>query len=539
MSSPDRILHNARIVRISGHEDCEALAIAGGRIIAAGDTPSVMRLAGEKTDLVDLAGACVLPGFIEAHGHPLYSALAWGEPVVDISPDKAGSFAAMRQIVIERAATAKPSEILWFLGMDPTRVADMREPTQQEMDGWAPNNPIVIQIFSFHSVYINSAAAELFSLDAHQYCDHVVVSPAGRAWKLKEQALELPQQLFYEQCGEERMFRELKRWLWLYADAGYTASAEIGLRPGWAAYYENFLANNTTPIRIRGYESGRAGSAPVARRGEGNHLFKVIGMKLLADGSLFVGNISNNRRYQDNETVTRLGIAPGRHADLNWTRQQLSELVMSYAAQGWQVSIHAQGDATTDLVLDCFEAALQKHPGADQPFRVEHCSLMTSAQIDRALKLGVAGSFYNKLFDEWGEVITGQLFEPNLLEPFLPSGTASRKGMRISYHCDSPMTRPDALGCIAFGVTRKTVRGTVIGAGEAMAVTDALRAMTIDAAYQLRMDDIVGSIEEGKYADLVVLAQDPRATDPGELRSINVLGTYLAGERKAGAYDAR
>jgi predicted amidohydrolase YtcJ len=410
-------------------------------------------------------------------------------------------------------------------------VADLAEPTKAELNEWAPANPVVVQLFSFHSAYVNSAAVRACGLDQAIAVPggQIKCDPAGEAWKLQEAAVGVAQRIFFQSCGDERTLRELDRWLWTYAAAGYTASSEIGLRQGWADHYRAYLSRFKSPIRVRGYESCRFGVPPAAERNDGNHLFKVIGMKILADGSFFVGNVSLTCPYCDSAAVARLGIPPGPAHHTNWTREQLDSLIDGYASQGWQIAVHAQGDATTDLVLDCFERALNRYPHADRPFRIEHCSLMRRDQIDRAISLGVVGSFFTALFFEWGEVIQSDFFGDRG-EPYLPSGTAHRRGMRVSYHCDSPMVWPDALQCVQFGVTRRTRKGNVIEDREGVGIDAALRAVTIDAAYHLQMDKEVGSLVPGKLADLVVLERDPRRSDPNAIAGIRVIGTYLGGE---------
>src|SRR5262249_25076446 len=162
MTTADTIFIGGPIVPMNPkYPEAEALAVVSGRIETLGASSPVMQLRGENTQLINLHGQALLPGFIEAHVHPLYSALSSGYPVIDIRPDKAHTGQPMVEIIRQRAAAARPGEFLWFLGMDPSRVPDLTEPTKAELNAWAPNNPLVVQIFSFHSAYINSAAARV------------------------------------------------------------------------------------------------------------------------------------------------------------------------------------------------------------------------------------------------------------------------------------------------------------------------------------------------------------------------------------------
>mgnify|MGYP002621681482 FL=1 len=224
-------------------------------------------------------------------------------------------------------------------------------------------------------------------------------------------------------------------------------------------------------------------------------------------------------------------LPPDNPGHMNYRPDELRRIIRAYAEQGQQISVHTHGDRTIDAVLDVYEEVLAACPQAKRPFRLEHCGTIRDDQIDRALRLGVVCSFFLPYLYYWGEALRDALLGPEAAARFVPSGTATRKGMRVSYHCDPPMTWPNAVLCLHLAVTRRSLAGNVIGAEERVDIDSALRAVTIDAASHIRMEDKIGSLEPGKYADLVLLDKNPRRQTPDDILSIRVLGTWLQGKR--------
>ncbi len=542
MTGIDAVYTGGAIVTMNpGEPLAEAVAVAGTRIVATGTQRDIMKLAGSDTRRVDLAGATLMPGFIEAHGHPLMSALAWGEPVVDIRAIHTPTFDAAIEKIRRRVRKAAPGEVLWFIGLDPQLHVGMREPARAELDALAPDNPLVVQTSNFHALFINSRALSAFGIDRDTQAPkggQIFHDADGLPWKFQESATLLLREKFYQMRGPVRAREALIDWLWKFADAGYTTSSEIGLMPEWTPHYTALLADAPMPIRVVGYERLRLDRMPVAQApiigkgGTDDVRFALRGVKLWGDGSPFVGNIWVTRPYLNTElTLQRMGLGMDNVGHMNWSVEDLRTLVMRSAAAGWQVATHVQGDRTIDIVLDCYEAALAAYPDAARPFRLEHCALIRADQIVRAHSLGVVCSFFLPHLYHWGEALRDGMFGADVVEQYMPSGTATRAGMRVSYHCDSPMTWPDALLCLHLALTRRTRLGAVIGADQRVGVEEALRAITIDAAWQLQMSDQIGSIEAGKQADFVLLGANPLTHDPERFLDIPILGTVLGGER--------
>jgi predicted amidohydrolase YtcJ len=224
-------------------------------------------------------------------------------------------------------------------------------------------------------------------------------------------------------------------------------------------------------------------------------------------------------------------VTPGSCGHANYTPEQLTEIVHAYFPKGWPMACHVQGDAGVDTILDIYEEALRRWPRDDHRLRLEHVGAIRDEQLQRAHDLGVTCSLFVDQIHYWGDIIVDGLFGPEHGTRWMPCGSAVKTGMRISLHNDPPVTPEEPLRNIGVAVTRTAPSGRVMGPEERLTVEQAIRAQTIDAAYQLFCDDVTGSLEVGKYADLVVLAADPRAVPPEDIADLEVRATYLAGRR--------
>jgi predicted amidohydrolase YtcJ len=257
--------------------------------------------------------------------------------------------------------------------------------------------------------------------------------------------------------------------------------------------------------------------------GHGNDLLRVDGMKAWVDGS--------NQAYTGYQRSNYLG-RDSRGTE-NYTLAQLTDVVRRAHRAGWQVGVHANGDAAIDTSIAAYETVLRETPRADHRHRIEHCSVLHPEQIARMQALGLSPSFLIGHVRWWGKAFRDRILGPERAQLYDPCASALKAGLRISLHSDWNVTPIDPLRCAEDAVARVMHEGGgVLGTDERIPVEAALRAITIDAAWQCRMDHIVGSLEPGKYADLALLERDPTAVGPTEIASIKVSETWLAGERR-------
>lgn len=529
------LFHGGPILTIEqGVKDPEAVVVADGTIIHVGSLEGAQQHVTPETQQVDLEGSVLLPGFIDAHSHPLWAAKTRGAPVVDIRAETVPTYDAVLAKIERRVAAAKPGEHLLFFGLDAQLHEGFKGPSRADLDALAPDHPLGIQTSNCHALFMNSAGFRACGIDATTPTPTGSIierdadgEPTGRiAEAITWRAVET----FYEAWGDDRLNDQFKASIDEFIENGITTTTEHLYLPFYKAYYLAALKQGWPLPRIAAYQQAVTADMQVEEMNIGPDRLWMAGVKIHADGSPFIGNIWLTKPYLDNHvTHDRMGLSTAHTGNLNYPQEYFEAMVWAYVSQGWQMTIHTQGDRTIDMVLDLLEEVLAKDPKPDHRFRLEHCALMRDDQIDRAIALGVLGSFFINHITHWGAPIEDVLFGPERAAHYVPAGTAARKGMRISLHADTPMTDPSCLELMQAAMTRKAGDGRCVGPTERLDPMAALRAVTIDAAFQINKEDVLGSIAVGKHADFVVLAANPLEVDPEHLRDIKVQQTWLAG----------
>ncbi|MCV7104144.1 amidohydrolase [Mycobacterium palustre] len=530
MPAADLVVTGTLLTVDDARPTAEALAVADGRIVAVGTRAEVAGHIGPDTQTLDFAGGCVMPGFVEAHGHPLMEAVALSDRIVDIRPVTMRGAADVVGAVAREAA-ARKADGAYLNGWDPLLQPGLPEPTLAWLDEIAPDGPLVIIHNSGHKAYFNSHAARAaglnrdtpdpkgakFGRDATGELDGTA-EETGAVFPLLAGAIapgDYPGMLLAE-CAR------LNR-------AGLTTCSEMAFDPGFRPLVEQLRGELT--VRLRTYEISNPRMRTDASPGEGDDMLRQVGIKIWVDGSPWVGNIALSFPYLDTDATRTIGVRPGSCGHANYTREQLAEIVGAYFPLGWPMACHVQGDAGVDTILDVYEEALRRHPRDDHRLRLEHVGAIRPDQLRRAAGLGVTCSIFVDQIHYWGDVIVDGLFGPERGSRWMPAGSAVATGMRISLHNDPPVTPEEPLRNISVAVTRTAPSGRVLAPEERLTVDQAIRAQTIDAAWQLFADEVIGSLQVGKYADLVVLSADPRTVPPEDIADLEVRATFLAGRR--------
>jgi predicted amidohydrolase YtcJ len=508
----------------------EALAVSGGRIVAVGSRSDVAGFIGPDTQTVDIGDGCVMPGFVEAHGHPLMEAIVLSDRLVDIRPvtirDADAVVAAVRGEVARRG-----SDGAYLNGWDPALQVGLPQPTLSWLDEIASDGPLVIVHNSGHKAFFNSHAARLCGLSRDtpdpkgarfgRTADGDLDGTAeetGAVFPLLRGAIDAsdyPAMLLAE-CAR------LNR-------AGLTTCSEMAFDPNFRPVLDALHDHLT--VRLRTYEISNPQMSTDATPGQGDDVVRHVGIKIWVDGSPWIGNIDLSFPYLDTPATRASGVTPGSCGCANYTAEQLHEIVGAYFPLGWPMACHVQGDAGVDTILDVYEEALQRNPRDDHRLRLEHVGAIRDEQLQRAADLGVTCSLFVDQIHYWGDVLVDGLFGEERGSRWMPTGSAVATGMRISLHNDPPVTPEEPLRNISVAATRTAPSGRVLAPEQRLTVEQAIRAQTIDAAWQLFADDIIGSLEVGKYADLVVLSADPRTVPPEQIADLDVRATYLAGRQ--------
>jgi predicted amidohydrolase YtcJ len=512
----------------------EALAVTDGRIVAVGTRDQIDNWIGPQTQTVDVGDGCVMPGLVEAHGHPLAEAIVLSDRMVDIRPvtmrDAEAVVDAIRAEVARRG-----SDGAYLNGWDPLLQPGLPEPTLDWLNSIAPDSPLVIIHNSGHKAFFNTAAAQKagitketpdpkgarYGRDADGDLDGTA-EETGAVFSLLAGAIQpsdYPAMLHAELARLNRV--------------GLTTCSEMAFDPVFRPVLEQMRDDLT--VRLRVYEISNAEMTTDMTPANGDDMVRQVGIKIWVDGSPWIGNIDLSFPYLDTDATRAIGVVPGSCGHANYTREQLTEIVHTYFPQGWPMACHVQGDAGVDTILDIYEEALRRHPRPDHRLRLEHVGAIRDEQLQRAHALGVTCSLFVDQIHYWGDIIVDGLFGPEHGTRWMPCGSAVATGMRISLHNDPPVTPEEPLRNISVATTRTAPSGRVLGPEQRLTVEQAIRAQTIDAAWQLFADDVIGSLEVGKYADMVVLSADPRTVPPEEIAELAVRATFLAGRQVHGA----
>ena len=534
-SSPDEILfHGGDVVTVTGSTE-EALLIRGGRIVAVGPLATVEAAASGSAIRVDLEGRALLPGLIEPHTHPI--ATAQFGAAVDVSGFTHSSRASIIAALKEAAEGWQPTGWVVAFGWDPVMVDDLEPPTLAELDAISPDRPLMILTQMMHDAYVNSRALEAagitrdtpnppggeFLRDSTGALTGTVREIA--ALKAISSAMPTPPE------GATDLLVNLE--LAHYARAGFTTIAAAGLvgnTPAPVALMKRLAAHTQAPVQVSLY--GLPHQLPDRGGPEAATLpAALIGVKFWMDGSPYAGGAAFAEPYETSELTThRLHLHPGHMGPINYDADTFADLFEQYHTRGYQVAVHVQGERAADRVLDTVEAVLARHPRADHRHRLEHNALITKAQLARAASLGMTTSFFVDHVTFYGHRLPELVGERT--NRYMPVKSALEAGLKVSLHSDNPATPIGPLRTLKAAVTRQPRRGgPKVAAHEAISREAALRAMTIDAAWQLGLEGERGSLEAGKAADLVLMSENPLTADLDRLDGIEVIDTWIAGRR--------
>jgi predicted amidohydrolase YtcJ len=516
--------------------EVEALAVRDGRIVAVGARGSVQTWQGPSTTVVDLDGRTLLPGFIESHLHVLTGALA--KVQLEVSPFTTTSFDHAIQKVKAAVDAAAPGAWVLAWGYDPSLIAGPPQITIQDLDPISPNNPVFILNLSEHIAYVNSRALAAAGITRDtqdvagggRYLRDASGNPNGviqEAAAIRTVFAAFPPMPAAEVPGMIRGFTSAA------AAAGCTTitDAGVGALHGVqeAELFRQVASAPDAPVRLRGFPFGplfeewqkTPGFAP----GVGDDRFRLVKIKFQSDGSN-QGYTAAQRQPYLNTTSTGF---------LDYNTDELQALIAKAIEQGWPVSVHCNGDAGLEQVLGIFAALQGTSPRGDLRHRIEHFTVNDESQVEQANRLGLTPSFTIGHVYYWGKAFRDTILGPERAARLDPTASWMRRGRPFSLHCDSITTPLAPLSYIQTAVTRRMRDGgEVLGPDQCIPVDEAIKAVTSYPAWQLNMDDIAGSLEVGKYADLAILDKNPRTVDPDTIAAIKVTETWLAGVRSHG-----
>ena len=521
----------------------EAIAFddATGKILAVG-TVAACQAAAPGAAVTDLGSTVLMPGFIEAHSHPMLGGMITMAPSYWIAPYMGYPHISDVQALWTKVnAELPPDQPVVFQGLD-RLLQQASMPTNKDLDAFFPTRRAVVLDNSGHMAYFNSAVIAF-----NKWADgkpppnppgaHFGRNPDGTSNGIAyETAALLEAALPTVKDAVPHPLESAAKWLQMMAGYGITATSEMTYSTNMLKGYEALTTCPDSPVRMSLYHMAIDSDAGVQVDSPDPAMLRKQGVKLWADGSPWVGSIASSFPYLDTPAVQKaeIPLGPGGTAMMNYTRVELDALLAKYAPMDWQMSFHVNGDVGLDIVLDAYEEALVNNNlmGTDHRWRVEHCGGCRGDQFERAVAMGVTISLGPFQYIYWGDLLDGTMFAPEIGSQWMRWGDAVRAGAHLSFHNDGPVSPPIPLLNIQTAITRTTDTGQVHGANQIISIDDALKAETIGAAYMLHRDDEIGSLSAGKYADLVELSMDPYLADPLTLATqVKVQGTWRSGRK--------
>ena len=496
----------------------EAMVVENGKITAIGSKADVPAPAGAKT--VDIGDGYVLPGLVEPHSHPSVAAFQLCYAVIDIRPVTVFTaddvWAAIKKQVAAKSDPKAEDRWVFANGWDPLLQKGLTEPNITELDQVAPDVPLVIVHNSGHSVYFNTKAAEFAKVSKD------TPDPAGSKYGRDDkgeltgvgyevgavQAICEP----FLMTLQAKMPQLFMAHLQSLQKAGITTVGDLG----WTATFNPLvqglqkMSGGPLPVRLRAYELSVPGAKATLPIENGDEWFRQVGIKLISDGSPWVGNIGTSFPYLTNAATKAIGLEPHHIGKPNFTKDEMISICEQYVGDGWQMATHSHGDVAVDLTLDTYETLIKKYKLTDHRFRVEHGGLMTPEQFTRAQSLGITASLFVDHITYWGEVLEDDLFGKERGGAWADAGTATDCGIDVTFHNDGTVTPCEPLRNMAVAETRTTRQGRKLSGGKGVTRDVSLRGHTSHAAWQLKSENEIGTLQEGNFADLTVIDQDPR-----------------------------
>jgi predicted amidohydrolase YtcJ len=541
----DIVLINGRFRTMAARQPvADAVAIADGRFSAIGSKTHVMTYRGPKTEIVDVKGATVLPGFVEPHMHFIYE-IVIANMLVASYPQTTSLDAFLAAL---KGGLGKIPADQWYgaFGFDNSVMSPYRQLTMQDLDTVSSEVPIFVVNPSGHIGYANSRAFAIVGVTA-QSPD---IAGGGRYGKDSSGALngviyEPPAMApFIEKTLASVAPTPAKITGWYAgllakaAAAGVTTIHDAGIGPtgkvpdDWAIY--TALVNRPdNPVRISTMPDFQEhatfdGFVTGMKRAPGKPIFLANGrlsvpcVKFWADGSL--------QGYTGALTQPYLG--DNGKGDLNWQPQPLQALVALAKKSGWSTAIHANGDAGIDLALGAMSAAYGSGKAAGFTNRIEHCTVTRPEQWDLLQQMGLAVSFTEGHLYDWGVPFATRILGQARAESIDDARQAIDRNLVWTMNSDYATTDIQPLRYIQTAVTRMPIgASSSLGPSLRVSVEQALRAMTINGAIACQLDDRIGTIELGKDADLVELGGDPVTVNASTIAAIPINATWLRGMR--------
>ncbi len=547
--SADIIFQGGSILTMNDLQpQAEALAIKDGEIIAVGDLSTIkMQFFGNSTELKNLNGGTLMPGFFDSHSH--LASVGMKHALVGLDSPPAGNILSIDDIVAKLSLRLKdnpPKPGQWLVGMsyDHAMLKEKRHPTRFDLDNISQSIPIAVVHFSMHMIVLNSKALELQNITAHSKNPagghiHRVRGSNKPNGLLEETAMRGPFLNIIASLGDGSEFFDgknfIEKGLEIYAKNGFTTVIEAAAIPSQVKALKALAKNKRLKqdvIALQFFEVSPLEDVRKNYSKEYQNNFRVGGGKVVLDGGspgrtaylkhpYHVAGDGHEADYRGYPTIKK--------------QQTLNALVGSYYQAQVPIFIHALGDAAVEMSIDAVSYAESKSQKATlatknrRRTQLIHLQQVDDGQFEQLKDLDVSLSFQIAHNFYFADFHAEQIYGPERTKRLNPVASALKNGLSVSLHHDAPVHPVDQFMLIFSAVNRTGRSGRVWGEDQRIPVLQALKASTINAAYQFHEEHHKGSLEVGKLADLIIIDKNPLLVDKEQLKDIKVLQTFKSG----------
>ena len=515
----------------------EAVAVKDGKILAVGKKADVMPMKGDTTEVIDLGGRTMIPGFVDAHGHVVFGGFQALSANMQAPPDgNVKDIASLQQILREWVAAngeaIRKVNLIAGFGYDNAQLAELRHPTREDLDAVSTDVPILLVHQSGHIGAVNSKALEMLGISAE------TKNPSGGVIQrqpgsnmpngvLEEAAFFSNAPKLLTQLGPSGLKTFVKAGAELWARFGYTTAQEGRSEPSVVAAIKAVGAEGGLKVDVATYSDVLVAPDFIKQNVSPTYTNRVrlAGAKLTIDGSPQGFTAWRDKPYFDPVGT----YPPGYVGYQTVTNDTVIDAIDWAFANDVQIMTHANGEAALDLLIAALRAADAKHGNFDRRPVLIHGQFLREDQVDAYRQLKVMPSLFPMHTFYWGDWHRDHTVGPLAADNISPTGWVVARGMRFTSHHDAPVAFPDSMRVLDATVTRRSRSGDILGPAHRVDVITALKAMTIWSAYQHREEELKGSLKVGKLADFVILSKDPTAVDPETIDQIKVTETVKEG----------
>ncbi len=523
---------------------CEAVLVEGSQITMVGCNQDVLAQVGSQTEVIDLNGRTLMPGFIDAHNHLTHQGAAFN--TVDFGYPAVASISDLRDAVGHAAENSAPGQWIRGWGLNYEKFSDGRIPTRWDLDDLCPDHPVCIVHVSGHNVLVNSLALTMAGVDDS------TADPAGGKFVRDEQgritgyAYDAAQQLVIPTSVDvghhgpdigydlplDELVDDIERACKAYLKVGITSvvDPQVTTRemPGYmAARKQGKLTVKTTCMYLSNHQD--AINELGITDHIGNDLLSIGPMKYYCDGALIGGTALFYADEPQGDHGCKCNKSAGRGYTYWPDIDAFKEALIDTHRRGMQFGVHTQGDMAMDIVLDAIEEAHRRYPRDDTRHRIEHCHGPSREQVARIKQLGVIPVTQPGQVHETGDDLT-EIYGKRRAKRFCPLRDMLDEGIPAVVSTDAFVQSYKPFDAISAAVNRISLTGKSMGQAQRISVLEAVRAYTWSAAYSVYHEQRKGSIEAGKLADLVVVDGTLLSVPAEDIASQEVLMTLSNGD---------